>query len=51
MKTFLEILLAHISTMLREIFFTFELWPPLSEGHLHCKLGAIWTRHCGATYV
>ena len=37
--------------MLREIFFIFEMWPPLSGGHLHYKLGAIQIRHHGATYV
>jgi len=25
------------------------MWSPLSGGHLHCKLGAIWIRHHGAT--
>jgi len=32
-------MLAYISGMLRKIFFTFEMWPALSGGHLHCKLG------------
>ena len=34
---------------LQEIFFICEMWSPLSGGHLHCKLGAIWIRHHGAT--
>jgi len=37
--------------MLKVIFFIFEMWPPLSGGHLQCKLGAIRMRYHGATYV
>ena len=32
-------------SMLREIFFIFEIWLPLSGGYLRCKLGIIWIRH------
>ena len=34
--------------MIREIFFNFKMWPPLSGGYLHCRLGAIQIRHHGA---
>jgi len=50
-KIFFENLLAHISDMFKEIFFIFEMWPPLSGGYLHCKLSPIWIRHYLATYV
>ena len=48
-ETFLK--LVHILGMLKEIVFKFEMWLPLSEGYLHCKLGAIRVRHNGATYA
>ena len=51
MKNFSEDLLAHILGMVQEIFFIFEMWPPLSRGQLQCKLGAIRIRHYRAKYV
>ena len=46
-RKFFESLLAGT---LREIFFIFELWPPLqlSGEHLQCTLGVILIRHNGA---
>ena len=32
-------------------FLQYEMWAPSSGGYLHFKLGAIWIRHHGATYV
>ena len=49
-ESFLK-LLVHISGMLWELFVIFEMWPPLSGGQLHCRLGAIQIRHHGATYA
>ena len=50
-KFFFESLLAQILGMLWKIFFKFEMWPFLSGGCLHCKLGDIRIRHHGATYA
>jgi len=44
-RNFYQNLLTHIL----EILFKFGMWPPLHGGKLHCKFGAIWKRHRGAT--
>ena len=47
-KNFFKSLIAHILGMAKGIFFKFWMLPPLSGGHLHCKVGAIWIRNHGA---
>ena len=41
--------------MVDGIFFKFGMWLPLSGGHLHREIGAVWIRprirHHGATYL
>jgi len=44
-KKFFQSLIARISGMDEVIFFKFEMWLP------HIKLGAIWMRHHGSTYI